>query len=556
MRLPVAILSCVAAAVLVSLPLAWLGHGLRGGHGVVTWISLSIGLSCAILAGLTCPQGNFRRPTGWGWIMIAIFAASSARAFLWIFYACDDDWKVLSPNNLGDLSLHLSFINWLASTTHWWPASPILAGDPLRYPLGSDLFNALLMVGGIPPAISLIWCGLIGSALTGYALWRWGGGVALAALLFNGGFAAIVLLKTGWGGNPQEVSEWKNLFLTVFVTQRGFLYALPAGFLLLAAWREEAFGEGKKRVLQLPVQILLLGTMPLFSIHGALYLGVAMAGMAILVPFSRRQMLKLALFSWPLMALLGWMITSGAGGPSAIHALGWQIGWLSDGSYQFWFWNFGVALPFAVILCFYLGGKKGELVARAFVWPAAFVFLACMLIRFAPWPWDNTKLMIWSWLVIAPYLWSELLVPRPPALRVLALLLLFGSGAATLLVGLDGRHGYFLVKRSSLNTASWELRTISPNAVIACAPEYNQPVLMLGHPVVCGYEGHLWSHGLDYKERLELLNKLMNGEGDWRGTARKLGASYIYWGELESKKWPDSLLPFAKETIPSLHRLE
>jgi hypothetical protein len=79
---------------------------------------------------------------------------------------------------------------------------------------------------------------------------------------------------------------------------------------------------------------------------------------------------------------------------------------------------------------------------------------------------------------------------------------------------------------------------------------------MLGHPVVCGYEGHLWSHGLDYKERLELLNKLMNGEGDWRGTARKLGASYIYWGELESKKWPDSVLPFAKETTPSLHRLE
>ena len=167
------------------------------------------------------------------------------------------------------------------------------------------------------------------------------------------------------------------------------------------------------------------------------------------------------------------------------------------------------------------------------------------------------KLMIWSWLVVAPYLWSVLLQGRPLLVRVLALLILFGSGAVTLAAGLDGRHGYGLVKRSALNETASILRNVPPGAVIACAPEYNQPVLMLGHPVVCGYEGHLWSHGLDYKSRLASLDSVMRGELGWRDNARSLGASYIFWGNPELTRWPDSKLPWAKQTVlPSLHRVE
>jgi hypothetical protein len=97
------------------------------------------------------------------------------------------------------------------------------------------------------------------------------------------------------------------------------------------------------------------------------------------------------------------------------------------------------------------------------------------------------------------------------------------------------------------------LGDVAPGAVIACAPEYNQPVLMLGHPVVCGYEGHLWSHGLDYKGRLDALNAVMNGEPDWKEKARLLGVSYIFWGDPEKTRWPDSKLPWAKDPTTALH---
>ena len=556
MRLPAALLSGVAASVVAALLLAFLGHGMGGGHGGVALASLCLGVGVAILVRRVIPVEKSCRPISFPeWLMIAVYACASARAFFWLLYEDGDQWKILSPNNLGDMSIHLTFIHWMAATTHWWPASPILAGDPLRYPPGSDLFNSLLVVGGVPVIQGLLWCALGGAALTGHALWRWGRGMALPALLFNGGVAGVVLLK---GGNPEAVSEWKNLFLTLFVTQRGFLFSLPAGLLLLTAWREESFGGESKVTLPLPVQMLLLAVIPLFSVHSALFLGAAMVGVALFSPseMSRMRLLKLALVAWPVMAFFGWLVATGAGGPSAVHALGWQAGWMSDGSVGFWFWNFGIALPLGLYLCGSLLGKNSSREARAFVWPAASLFAVCLFVRFAPWAWDNMKLMLWSWIVIAPYLWRELVARWPVALRLVTLLLLFGSGAATLVAGLDGRHGYELIKKSELQETSWVLRDIPPDAVIACAPEYNHPVLLLGHPVLAGYDGHLWSHGLDYQARYGALNSIMNGEPGWEKKARSLGVSYLYWSPLEAARWPESKLPWAKESAASLHRLE
>jgi hypothetical protein len=566
MRVAVSVLTGVAVSVTAALPLASLGHGLEAYHGWVTWSALVLGICSGILAWNITPDSSASPARSfWDWLMIGVFTCASARAFFWLIYEDGDAWKILSPNNLGDLSLHLAFIHWLAATVQWWPASPILAGDPLRYPLGSDLFNSLLLVAGVPVVQGLLWCGLVGAALSGYALWCWGRGIALAALLFNGGMALeVIFLNAGltgvmhWlGGEPDAMAEWKNLFLTLFVTQRGFLFALPTGLLLLSAWRDENFGRDRKISLPLPVQALFLAVMPLFSIHAALYLGVAMIGVALASSREAKiRFAKLALISWPFMAFFGWLVATGAGGPSAVHALGWNLGWMSDGTVFFWVKNFGIALPLVVLLVPLLFLPNGSCEARAFVLPAALIFLCCMLIRFAPWPWDNMKLMLWSWIAIVPYLWNLMIKDRPLVFRAAAWILLFGSGVITLMAGLDGRHGYELIKRDALNEAAWVMKDIPSEDVIACAPEYNHPVLILGHPIVCGYEGHLWSHGLDYQGRLALLNSVMMGESGWKEKAQKLGASWIYWSDLESKRWPDSKLPWVKESSPTLHFLK
>src|SRR5205823_10589616 len=67
----------------------------------------------------------------------------------------------------------------------------------------------------------------------------------VAGFLFNGGIAGFQFLKTlkfldYQGGNK---IAWKSIPLSMFVTQRGWLYAIPAALVLLWHWREKYFRE-------------------------------------------------------------------------------------------------------------------------------------------------------------------------------------------------------------------------------------------------------------------------------------------------------------------------
>ena len=55
----------------------------------------------------------------------------------------------------------------------------------------------------------------------------------------------------------------------------------------------------------------------------------------------------------------------------------------------------------------------------------------------------------------------------------------------------------------------------------------NHPAILLGRPVVCGYEGHLWSHGLDYREKLTKLRLVVDQAPGWRETAKEIGAKWV-----------------------------
>ena len=551
-----ATLLAIAVAVVSGIIMVWLGHGL---DVISAWSALFLGFLAGAIAWRSVPKGKiiFQKKTFWEWLVIAVFVMGSLRAFLWLVYYDGDGIKVLSPNNLGDLSLHLGFIRYLGKVTHWLPSSPLLIHEPLRYPIGADFFNSLLLLVGVPIEQGLIWTGLVGAALTGVALWHWGRAFGLAALLFNGGLAGVVL----WHGlDPESQVQWKNLFLSMFVTQRGFLYALPAGLSLLANWRDEFFSiteESSANPLPVWIQIILLGTLPLFSPHSFLFLAAIMSGIFFLDICARKKLITLALVSWPLALLSMFVISPGGTGR---NFMGWHPGWMQEGNViWFWLWNFGIALPLVIILAVMLFFKNDpqSKMARAFVWPSVMVFIACMLIRFAPWPWDSMKLMLWSWLTLMPFVWTIIIKPRESWLRALLCMLLFGSGAVTLVDGLGAKHGYKIARGSEVDAAAALLKNIPADAAIATAPEYNHPVLLLGQPVVAGYEGHLWSHGLDYHERFSKLHSIMMGEDGWELTARRLGVRFIYWSRLEETAFPQSRLSFAHgQKLPMIYEIK
>jgi hypothetical protein len=87
-------------------------------------------------------------------------------------------------------------------------------------------------------------------------------------------------------------------------------------------------------------------------------------------------------------------------------------------------------------------------------------------------------------------------------------------------------------------------------ARFAAAPEYNHPLVFAGRKLAMGYDGHLYSQGIDYLPLARDLRALMLGLPDWRRAAQRLGVRYIYWGEREEKRYPGSKRPWAENNPP------
>lgn len=521
-------------------------------HGLSEPVALGVLCAAAALGGLAAWQTRGSRDDLPSWRdpltagMFLVFALAVGRAFVWLIYPDGDSWMILSPYNLGDLALHIAFIRYLASGVPFWPESPILVDSPLVYPVGMDLFNSVLLLTGVPLVQGLIWCGLLGGALAAWALWRWAGVFGMAAFLFSGGLAAFAMLGSGdWALRDfSEDMQWKNAFLTMFVTQRNFLYFLPAGLILLMDWRARL--RGGAGVLPFWVGLVIYSTMPLFSAHAFLFFSACLVGV-FLASLER---------NWRVWVILGFSALVPAtfamalvtGGFSVSGSIRWHPGWMQeDSGWTFWLWNFGLMIP-VWIATVVLIIRRRDVPGLALTVPATLIFLACLFIAFAPWPWDNTKLMIWSWLVIVPWIADLVIKPLARPAQILICFGLFFTGAVSLMAGLDGRHGYQLAVRSELAAVEKAIKDIPISARFAAAPDYAHPLLLLGRKVAIGYTGHLWSHGLDYQEKEALLTQVMLGGTEWKTHAHELGVDQIFWSLREARRFPASTEDWAFET--------
>src|SRR5919197_819031 len=141
--------------------------------------------------------GLARYRSFWKWAVAACFGMFALRCFCWLLYIDGEELRIQSPNNLGDLALHITHIKYFANGVRLWPANPIYAfSEHLRYPAGADLFNGLLSCVNVDLAEGLVWVGLLASVATFYAFYRWGGAFAVAGFLFNGGLAAYPFFET------------------------------------------------------------------------------------------------------------------------------------------------------------------------------------------------------------------------------------------------------------------------------------------------------------------------------------------------------------------------
>ena len=211
----------------------------------------------------------------------------------------------------------------------------------------------------------------------------------------------------------------------------------------------------------------------------------------------------------------------------------------------FWALNFGVLPLFVIGLSILVFARRRNDWQRAALVPALAVFGLCCVIRFAPWPWDNTKLMIWSYVVILPLLWSEILSRWPIWLRSVCCVALFWSGFVSLLGGLNrSQTGFSIATRSELDTLAPVLKSLPVTERFIAYPNYNHPLLLLGRSVALGYTGHVWSHGYPYLKAEARVETVLRGLPGWEEEWKETGAKLLFWGSQEREAYPDSPTPW------------
>ncbi|HXA09663.1 MAG TPA: hypothetical protein VNW28_06745, partial [Chthoniobacterales bacterium] len=385
----------------------------------------------------------------WAWAVGIVFMMFAVRLFCLLLWVDGNHWKIQSPNNLGDLSLHITYIKYFANGVPLWPDNPIHLLSSLRYPAGFDLFNSLLLLQHIDLISGLVWTGLLGSAATFYGFYRWGGPFGVAGFLFNGGLAGYEFFKKFHFADYQaDKLAWKSIPLAMFVTQRGLLYAIPAGLLLLLHWRRKYYppataeipGAGRG-LIPWWVEWSIYATMPLFHVHTFLALSAVLACWLLIGTWEMRKQIALLLAAafGPASAIV-WMITDHF---QAKSILAWAPGWVQgDASFAtpaiglwfvkipaalgFWIYNFGLMLPAMIALVGVVGWRMWKVVAEGrslksrllVIVPLATIILIFAFFVLADhWGWDIRKVPVWIYCpalaLVGVLAWPTLKILQP-----------------------------------------------------------------------------------------------------------------------------------------------
>jgi hypothetical protein len=433
-----------------------------------------------------------------------------------VLYIEDRKLWVHNVNNLGDLPYHLGLANYLQHS-NFWPKNYIFANESLKYPFAVDYLHALLQnflsyeyLYPLLTALGLVFISCISIRLVGVGF--------LYVLFCNGSFWLL----------PQEQVSWKNFLLAIYIPQRGYLLALPIGlFLLSRLWQNIS----DKKIFTLKDAVIygiMLGSLAWVHLHT--YVFFAVFTTYLFLRWRSKNLFLLlaigAIIGFPFVATSTDLFTKAS-------SIRWQWVWdkpEGEATLTFLFKNLGFLLLLPLSLPFF---KRPEvrywLVGTSSLFA---LFLVCIL---SMWPWDNIKILLWAYLAFMFVFLQEIPYKK---LKVFIVVLLSAPGFYTIF------HSTFIKPNPQVIFYLDEVDAYknwfqgeNTEAVYIATPTYNHPVFMYGAKVLMGYEGHLWSHGVNYVSVLKKYEEMQHFTtiDEWRKFAQQTGAQYLVYSPREEQ---------------------
>ncbi len=501
--------------------------------------------------------------------------------YLWsnlFIYSETGDLIARHVNTWGDWVLHFMIgTSFVERGTGILSQNPLLITEPLQYPLVADVFSGLLMKFGVKLVPAFVIPSLIFSVLGIVALYWFYRTIfrskkiaAAAASLFmlNGGLGFIYSIQSmiaAWESgnnlwlaatpatnNPEAGIKWISIIDSMLLPQRAFTLGLPIALILLTLMFRYLTSTEKKPPKN-PLFLLTLmsiGFLPIIHTHTAIAVAVILTGWFLAAAITNRWKLPV-LARWTaagvLAASVGALITNiFIRGTLNKQFFVWEPGWLAPVYnlpwIKFWLLNWGVVPLLAFIGLVLLYQKKRGL-AMIFL-PFFLLFAAANLVKFQPWNWDNTKIIVWAALGfagLAAYflqrLWQGNTLKKFLAVLLFAMSILSGGFDAIRIIQFES-FNFTMFQNRDLEAAEWVRKNTSPDSIwIAHDDHHGWLGSLAGRQTIMSYRGWLWSHGYDYLEVEADLSMMFAEPESSEHIFEKYNVDYVFIGHQEIEVW-------------------
>jgi hypothetical protein len=442
-------------------------------------------------------------------------------------------------NGYGDYAYHLGMISSFAIGDLFPPTQVIFAGEPLSYPFFVNLWSASLWwMAPTPFLLSLVF------------LYQW---VVLWELVYHGldgdrspflpwvlllGGGSYAVLGENSGEQIREGYPFSSFLTTIWIPQRTSVFGAAIGSVVLSLWFAWERSQEKHSAL-LVCAGLLLGLSPLVHTHIMLVIGLFVL-LSLLVELLLARGEEWKEVRSGVLQFCGFSLLS-------LHAIPFLLGKESLVSVTFagffsrsvvnspdflelFLWNLGPLVVFFFVGWVLVRRHRDFLVL-------SFLMFVAWTVRIAVWEWDQVKLFVALYLILLAVIGRDAKRIRFGWFLFIPLLVIPTLVEIGACFQQGGRFEIF--SKRAVEFAEEIDKAVPRDAIVLAAPDHNSPVLLSGRRLFAGYDGWLWSHAIDYKDR-RALSKDLQKIAHCRGS---LCPRYLVWGESAEKFWKRAVPP-------------